>query len=272
MHYAELPNGRRMPVIGFGTYRIDPKDTREAVSQALSMGYRSIDTAQLYRNEREVGQAVAASGIDRADLFITSKTMTEGYKPTREGIERSLERAGLDHFDLMLVHWPNSDHAGTYRALEEAYQAGLLRAIGVSNFNSDQIGELCEQADVAPMIDQIETSVYWQQRKMHPFLQGRHILHESWSPLGEGRSRVLEEPALQAIADHHHKSVAQVVLRFLTQEDVIVLPRSTNPAHIRENLDIFDFTLDEAELDRVRRLDRAESVENWPSDMLQEQY
>ncbi|RBP98616.1 oxidoreductase [Bifidobacterium aemilianum] len=261
-----------IPIIGFGTYQIPPEATGRAVSQAISLGYRSIDTAQAYHNEREVGQAVKASGIDRADLFITSKTKTEGYEQTLASIDDSLGRSDLDYFDLMLVHWPNGDNLGTYRALEDAYKAGKLRAIGVSNFNSEQIEDLCQQTSIAPMIDQIETSIHWQQKKMHPFLERKGIVHESWSPLAHRVDSLKEEPTLREISANHGKSITQVVLRFLTQEDIVVIPRSTNPKHIEENLDIFDFELTADEIDRVRGLDRSQPVSGWPESMMQERY
>ncbi|BDR54500.1 2,5-diketo-D-gluconic acid reductase [Bombiscardovia apis] len=261
-----------IPNVGFGTYQIAPEATKSAVSQAIALGYRSIDTAQAYHNEKEVGQAVIDSGIDRTDLFITSKTMTEGYEKTLASIDESLAKSGLDYFDLMLIHWPNRDNLATYRALEDAHKAGKLRSIGVSNFNSDQLRQLCQQASVLPAIDQIETTVYWQQKKMHPFLKSTGIVHESWSPLARGTDTFSNEPVLHEISSGHGKTMAQVVLRFLTQEGIVVIPRSSNPQHLAQNLDIFDFELTAEEIVQIRELDRSQPINGWPNSMMQERY
>lgn len=272
MGYFELNNGVKVPALGFGTYQMPPAITEENVAKAINLGYRSIDTAQNYGNEAEVGAAVNGSGVSRDDLFVTSKTQTSGYKTTLRGIDESLRSAQLDYFDLMIIHWPTIDNSGTYKALEEAYQAGKLRAIGVSNFNSSKVQKLIDRAEVKPMIDQIETDVYWQQNKMHKFLNQNNILHESWAPLGEGLSPVLSEPAIIRIAEKYQKSTAQVILRFLTQQHIMVIPKSTNPVHIAENLNVFDFKLTDDELDIIKSLDQGHSGVNWPSSMGQEAY
>ncbi len=183
MEYIEFNNGIKMPLLGFGTYRIAPYATQQAVSKAIKIGYQSIDTAQLYGNEAGVGKAINESSYSRDHFFITSKVKTSGYRATRQSIDLSLQRAGLDYFDLMLIHWPMGKDLDTYRALEEAYQAGKLRSIGVSNFNHQQINELLANFATTPVVDQIETSVYLQQQKMHRYLEEHYIIHESWSPL-----------------------------------------------------------------------------------------
>lgn len=272
MDYFELNNGVKVPVLGFGTYQMPPSITERNVAEAIKIGYRSIDTAQNYGNEAEVGAAVNKSGIPREEFFITSKTQTSGYASTLRGINASLRVAGLNYFDLMIIHWPTVDNLGTYKALATAYKAGKLRAIGVSNFNSDKVQQLIDNSDVKPMVDQIETDIYWQQHKMHHFLTKNDILHESWAPLGEGMSPVLEEPEIIKIAETHQKSTAQIILRFLTQQDIMVIPKSTNPKHIAENLDIFDFKLSEDEINTIQSLDKGHSGIDWPSSMGQEAY
>jgi len=272
MDYFKLNNGVKVPALGFGTYQMPSSITEENVSKAIDLGYRSIDTAQNYGNEAEVGAAVNKSGIARDQLFVTSKTQTSGYRSTLRGIDESLQSANLDYFDLMIIHWPTVDNLGTYKALEDAYKAGKLRAIGVSNFNSRKVQNLIDRAEIKPMVDQIETHVYWQENKMHDFLNKNNILHESWAPLGEGMSSVLSEPAIVNIADNHQKSTAQVILRFLTQQHIMVIPKSTNPVHIAENLNVFDFELTKTEIETIKNLDRGHSDINWPSSMEQEAY
>ena len=272
MDYFELNNGVKVPALGFGTYQMPAYITEQNVAKAIELGYRSIDTAQNYGNEAEVGAAVNNSDVPRDQLFITSKTQTSGYKSTLRGINDSLQSAKLDYFDLMIIHWPTVDNLGTYKALEDAYKAGKLRAIGVSNFNSSKVQNLIDHAEIKPMVDQIETHVYWQEDKMHNFLTKNNILHESWAPLGEGMSSVLNEPTLTEIAFNHQKSTAQVILRFLTQQHIMVIPKSTNPEHIAENLDVFDFELSDEEIAKIKILDQGHSDINWPSSMGQESY
>lgn len=272
MDYFKLNNGVKVPALGFGTYQMPKSITEQSVAKAIELGYRSIDTAQNYGNEAEVGAAVNKSGIPRNQLFVTSKTQTSGYHSTLRGIDESLQRANLDYFDLMIIHWPTIDNSGTYKALETAYKAGKLRSIGVSNFNSKKVQKLIDFAEIKPMVDQIETHVYWQENKMHEFLNENDILHESWAPLGEGMSPVLTEPRILEIANNHHKSTAQIVLRFLTQQQIMVIPKSTNPKHIAENLDVFDFELNDDEINIIRSLDQGRSSVNWPNSMGQEAY
>ena len=267
MEYFELNNGIKVPALGFGTYQISKRNTEENVSQALNLGYRSIDTAQNYGNESEVGSAVNKSGIQREKIFITSKTQTSGYKNTKARIDASLQAAKLDYFDLMIIHWPNGNDIETYHALEDAYKEGKLRAIGLSNFNSEQTQQIIDHATVMPAVNQIETHIYWQQKKMHQFLNAKNILHESWAPLGEGATDILKNPTLQKIASSHKKSIAQVILRFLTQSGIMVIPKSTNVDHIESNLDIFDFKLTESELLSIQQLDQKHSASGWPSTM-----
>lgn len=266
MEYFEI-NGEKIPKLGFGTYEIEPVDTKKAVKEALQIGYRLIDTAQYYRNEREVGQAVRESGLDRKDVFVTTKAMTNGYEATKAGIEESLAKAGLDYFDLMIIHWPMSDSIGTYRAMADAHKEGKLRYIGLSNFNINQTKEIMANSDVKPLLDQIETHLNLQQGKMHKFLTSEGIIHESYSPLMEDAPAMLRHPVLKKIGEKYGKTGVQVILRFLIQEDVMVIPRSVNPNHIRENFEIFDFELSPTEMDKIRALDKRQPIDGWPASM-----
>lgn len=272
MDYFKLNNGVQVPALGFGTYQMPAAITAQNVAKALELGYRSIDTAQNYGNEREVGLAVNQSSIARDKIFVTSKTQTSGYSSTKRGIDESLQRANLDYFDLMIIHWPTVDNLGTYQALEDAYQDGKLRAIGLSNFNSSKVQYLIDRAEVVPMVDQVETNIDWQQKKLHQYLTQNQVLHESWAPLGEGLSPILSDPAINEIANRHHKSPAQIILRFLTQQQVMVIPKSTNPAHIAANLDVFDFSLTPDEIQTISRLDHGRSAIDWPASMAEEAY
>ena len=266
MEYFEI-NGENIPKLGFGTYGIAPTDTKEAVTEALKIGYRLIDTAQYYRNEKEVGQAVRESGIDRKDIFVTTKAMTDGYEATKAGIEKSLAQAGLDYFDLMIMHWPMNDSIGTYRAMADAYKEGKLRYIGLSNFNINQTKEIMASSDVKPLLDQIETHLNLQQGKMHKFLTSEGIIHESYSPLMEDAPAMLRHPVLKNIGEKYGKTGVQVILRFLTQEEIMVIPRSVNPKHLQENFEIFDFELTPEEMAEIRALDKRQPIDGWPASM-----
>lgn len=267
MKEIKLNTGLYVPMIGFGTYEIAPNETKQAVLTAIEVGYRHIDTAQYYQNEREVGQAIRESKIPREEIFVTTKAMTDGYEATKAGIEESLAKAGLDYFDLMILHWPMSDSIGSYRALTEAFRAGKLKNIGLSNFNINQTKEIMASSPVKPVLDQIETHLYLQQGKMHKFLVDNNIVHESYSPLMENAPALLKHPVLKRIGERYHKNGVQVLLRFLNQENIMVIPRSTNPAHIKENFEIFDFELTSAEIAKIKKLDRRQPIDGWPASM-----
>lgn len=271
MEYFELNNGVKVPAIGYGTYMTSPRITEQSVTEALKDGYRLIDTAQNYGNEREVGAAVRHSGIDRKDIFVTSKTQTSGYRSTKAGIDSSLNAAGLDYFDLMIIHWPNGNDLETYRALEDAYKEGKLRAIGVSNFNHEQIQEIIDNGMIVPAVDQIETHLTWQQWGMHDYLEKHGILHESWAPLGEGGGNVIGNPTLVRIGQKYGKSSAQVMLRFYVQEHILSIPKSLNPEHVKDNINIFDFELSDEDLAAIRAEDQKSSASGWPSSMMIEE-
>lgn len=268
MEYFELNNGVKVPAIGYGTYMTSPRVTEQNVAQALKDGYRLIDTAQNYGNEREVGAAVKNSGIARDEIFVTSKTQTSGYCSTKAGIDSSLRAAGLDYFDLMIIHWPNGNDLETYQALEDAYQEGKLRAIGLSNFNHQQVQEIIDNSSVVPAIDQIETHLTWQQWGMHDYLEKHDILHEAWAPLGEGSGNVIGNPTLIRIGQKYGKSSAQVMLRFYVQEHILSIPKSLNPEHMKSNIDIFDFQLSDEDITLIKAQDQKRSESGWPSSMM----
>ena len=262
-----LNNGATMPLVGYGTYLTSPRQTEHLVRMALEVGYRHIDTAQNYGNEHEVGLAVKHSGLEREEVFITSKTQTTGYQATKKGIIQSLKAFDIEYIDLMIIHWPNSDNEGTYRALVEAYRSGIIRAIGVSNFNAHQIDALIKRFDIKPTVDQIETHVLWQQKRMHQYLTEQGIAHESWSPFGEGMDDIFRNETLMKIGLAHGKSAAQVILRFLNQQDIIIIPKSTKQERMKENLDIFDFTLTLDEMKLIANMDKRKSYSGWPASM-----
>lgn len=266
-----LNNGVKIPALGYGTYMTSPELTEHSVSQALATGYRLIDTAQNYGNEYAVGQAVRNSDLQRDAIFVTSKTQTSGYQSTKLGIDQSLQASGLDYFDLMIIHWPNGNDLETYRALEAAYHEGKVRAIGLSNFNHEQVLEIMQNSRVIPAVDQIETHLRWQQQGMHKFLNEHGILHEAWAPLGEGSGSVIMNSKLQQIGKKYGKSAAQVMLRFDVQEHILAIPKSTNPQHLKENLEIFDFELSKNDVLEIKNEDQKMSESNWPSAMLIEQ-
>ena len=262
MEYVTLNNGVQMPKLGYGVYQVDPAECERCVSDAISVGYRSIDTAQAYANEEGVGAAVKRSGVPREELFLTSKVWITngGYERAKASIDESLKKLQTDYIDLMLIHQPFGDYYGSWRAMEEAYRAGKLRAIGVSNFYPDRFIDLYHFVDVKPAVNQIETHPFQQQKAAHNVLKKYGVQHESWGPFAEGRKDLFTNPVLSAIGARYGKSVAQVVLRFLMQSDVVVIPKSTHRERMAENLDVFGFTLSEEDMRTIRGLDEGESA------------
>jgi len=257
-----LNNGVEMPILGFGVYQIPPDDTERAVSDALEAGYRHIDTAAAYQNEKAVGRAVRSSGIPRDELFVTTKLWIQqpGEANARRAFEKSLERLGLDHLDLYLIHQPFGDVYSFWRAMEQLQAEGLTRAIGVSNFYPDRLVDLAENNEVTPAVNQIETHPYFQRHHDQAVMRERGVQIESWGPFAEGRNDLFSDPTLSAIGDAHGKSVAQVVLRWLIQRDVVVIPKSVRPDRMAENFDVFDFTLTDDEMARIASMDTGSSV------------
>jgi len=262
METVSLSNGVEMPLVGFGVYQIPPDDTERAVAEALAAGYRSIDTAQAYRNEAAVGRAIAASGVPREELFVTTKVWIShaGDAATAEAYERSCERLDLDHADLYLVHQPFGDYYGAWRAMEKLLADGRVRAIGVSNFYPDRLVDLQLHADVTPMVNQIETHPYFQRTEDQSVMAEIGVQHESWGSFAEGRNGIFDDPTLSVIATAHGKSVAQVILRWLIQRRVVTIPKSVRADRMAENIDVFDFALSDDEMDRIGTLDGGQSV------------
>lgn len=259
-----LNNGIRMPQLGFGVYQVPEDETQRVVASALEAGYRSIDTAALYRNEAGTGRALAESDIPREELFVTTKLWNtdQGYDAALRAFDSSLAKLGLDHVDLYLVHWPLPErdlYVETWRALEKVYAEGRARAVGVSNFHSAHLRRLTEETDVVPAVNQIELHPRLQQQELRDFDAGLGIATEAWSPLGRGNG-VLEDPAVTAIAEKHGRSPAQVVLRWHLQLGNIVIPKSVTPARIRENLDVTAFELDAEDMAAVETLETGARV------------
>ncbi|MCH3921873.1 aldo/keto reductase [Limosilactobacillus sp.] len=267
MKTITLNDGLSMPQLGFCAYGISNQEVGTAVREAIRVGYRGIDTAQFNRNEAGTGQGIRASGIERSQLFVTTKVQTDGFTATKRGLDDSLRRAQLDYFDLVLIHWPMPDTLGTYRALEEARREGKVRSLGLSNFNIAQIKELLAATDVKPVVDEIETHLFSQQKKLHRFLEQHQIVHEAYAPFGENVSLMTEIPLVQWLAKKYRKAPTQIILHYLIQSQIVVNVRSTNPAHIRANLALFDFQLLSEEVAALRDLDRHQPLIDWPLTM-----
>lgn len=266
-----MANGVEIPQVGFGVFQINnPKQAVQSVSDALEIGYRHIDTASFYNNEKEVGQAIQASDLDRSDIFVTSKLWNNvrGYDNVKRQFETTLNNLGFDYLDLYLIHWPAAGYIEAWKALEDLYEQKLIRAIGVSNFTIDQLKDLANNANILPMVDQVETHPYFQQDQLHDFLEDHNIIHESWSPLGGGKNNVLKDPVIAKIAQNHQKSPAQIVLRWHTQRGEVVIPKSVHPDRMKQNIDLFDFTLSDAEMKQIAALDRNQRVGADPTDQV----
>lgn len=262
MKTIKLNNGIEMPQIGYGVYQVSPDECERCVSDALKTGYRMIDTAQAYHNEEGVGRAVKNSGINRSDIFIVSKVWISnyGYEKAKASIDESLRKLQTDYIDLMLLHQPFCDRYGAYRALEDAYREGKLRAIGVSNFYPDHFIDLASNVDIVPAVNQIETHVFNQQTEAQKMMEefGTHIM--SWGPLAEGRNNLFSNETLTKTGNSHGKSVAQIALRWLIQRGVIIIPKSVHIERMEQNLDIFDFELSDEEMAEIATLDTGKSL------------
>lgn len=259
---VQLNNGVTMPQLGFGVFQVpDLQQAETAVSQALTAGYRLIDTATAYQNEAAVGRAIAKSGIPRQDIFVTSKLWVSDftYERAQKGIDASLQRLGLDYMDLYLLHQPYGDVIGAWRALVEAYRAGKIRAIGVSNFYADQLQNLLLTSSVKPVVNQIEVNPWYQQAQEVAFNQQVNVRVEAWAPFAEGKQQIFKNPLLQQIAQAHHKTTGQVILRWLLQRNITVIPKSVHAARMAENIAVFDFQLSDAEMQQIATLDRNQS-------------
>lgn len=261
METIRLRNGVEMPILGYGVYQVDPAECERCVSDAISAGYRLIDTAQAYNNEEGVGAAIAKSGVPRKDLFIVTKIWISnaGYEKAKASIEESLRKLGTDYVDLLLIHQPFNDYYGTYRAMEEAYKDGKARAIGVSNFYPDRFIDIASFAEIPPMVNQVETHVFNQQTEAQKINEKYGCRIMSWEPFAEGRNHFFTNPVLEAIGKKYGKSVAQVALRFLIQRGVIVIPKSTHRERMEQNMDVFEFSLSADDMMAIEALDMEQS-------------
>ncbi|MCQ9639990.1 aldo/keto reductase [Chryseobacterium sp. WG14] len=264
-----LNNGIDIPALGFGVWQMeDLKECESAVIKAIQTGYRMIDTAAIYQNETAVGAAVKNSGINRDELFITSKVWVQdhGYEKTNSAFQRTLNRLQMDYLDMYLIHWPYGDFLGTWKALEELYQEGKIKAIGVCNFTVEKLEELKAHSVVVPVINQIELHPVFQQKELQVYDRENNIVTQPWSPLGNGNANLLNNIELKAIAERYGKTVAQVILRWHLQEGFVVIPKSVTPSRIEENFNVFDFELTEDEMNAVRSLDTGKRLFFDPKD------
>lgn len=261
MEYVTLSNGVKMPQLGYGVYQVTRDECERCVADALKVGYRHIDTAQSYFNETEVGEAIKKSGIPREQLFITTKVWIEhyGYEECKKSVLESMRKLQVNYIDLVLLHQPFSDYYGAWRALEELYAEGKLRAIGVSNFYPDRLVDLCSFARIKPMVNQVETHPHNQQKVAHEWMKKYGVAHEAWAPFGEGRGGLFTDPVLEKIAAKYGKTVAQVMLRWHIQRGIIVISKSTHVERMRENFDVFGFALSDEDMNAIAALDKEQS-------------
>lgn len=262
MEFTTLYNGVRMPMLGYGVYQVTKDECERCVLDALSVGYRHIDTAQSYFNEEEVGAAIRKSGVPREEIFITSKVWIEhyGYEECRASVLESMRRLGVDYIDLMLLHQPFADYYGAYRALEDLYDEGKLRAIGISNFYPDRMVDIVSFARIKPMVNQIETHPLNQRVEDHAWMEKYGVQHEAWASFGEGKGGLFTNPVLTEIGAKYGKSAAQVMLRWALQRNIVVLPKSTHKERMIQNLDVFDFALTDVDMAAIAKLDTKTSA------------
>ena len=265
MEYLTLNNGVPMPLIGFGTFMLGGETCTEAVTAAIEIGYRMIDTAEAYGNEKEVGEGIRQSGIDRRELFLVTKVNFKSYENAEQTVMQSPENLQTDYLDLLLLHWPFANYYAAWRTLEKLYGDGRVRAIGVSNFEPDRLLDLIAYNKIVPAVDQIETNLYCQRGAERVWMDKKQVAHMAYAPLGQGnRNEMFQEPAVLALARKYGKTPAQILLRFLTQNGIAVIPRGTRPEHIRENFVLFDFTLTLDEMAQLAALDRKEPLIGRP--------
>lgn len=265
MEYATLNNGVRMPRVGYGVYQVTSEECERCVLDALEVGYRAIDTAQSYGNEAAVGSALQKSGLPRPEVFLTTKIWISnaGYEKARASIDKSLANLRTDYIDLLLIHEPYEEAPAMYRALEEACRAGKVRAVGVSNFNWDEYQRLAGACEMIPAVDQVESHVYFPRLELRQKLEARGTRMQSWAPFTEGRRDLFAEPVLQEIGAAHDKTAAQTALRYLIQNGIGVIPKSSHRARMEENFALFDFALTAAEMERIGRMNEGASLFGW---------
>ena len=262
MEYITLNNGVKMPKVGFGVYQVtDQNECRQAVLDAIDVGYRLIDTAQAYGNEEAVGEAIKMSGVDRKDLFITTKVWISnyGYEKAKMSVEESLKKMQLDYIDLVLLHQPFNDYYGAYQALVDLYKEGKIKAIGVSNFYPDRLVDMAIFSEVTPAINQVEVNVFHQQKEAQVYNEKYGVQLEAWAPFAEGRNNMFSNLELKAIGEKYGKTVAQVILRWLVQRNIVPLSKSVKKSRMEENINIFDFELSKEDMDKISEMDKKES-------------
>lgn len=261
MEQVTLYNGVKMPMVGYGVYQVSKEECERCVLDALAVGYRSIDTAQSYFNEEQVGNAIAKSGVPREEIFLTTKVWVEhyGYEEAKKSVLESLRKLQTEYLDLVLLHQPFSDYYGAYRALEDLYEEGKLRAIGVSNFYPDRLVDIASFSRVKPMVNQVETHPFHQQAEAKKWMDKYGIQMEAWAPFGEGRGGLFENPVLAQLAEKYNKTTAQIILRWHIQRGIVVIPKSTHKARMEENLQAFDFVLEPEDMNRISALDKKQS-------------
>ena len=266
MKMIKLNNDIKMPVIGFGTFMLSGEICENAVASAIKVGYRMIDTAEAYGNEAAVGNGIVKSGIDRNELFLVTKVNYKSYENTRAAVEQSLKNLQTDYIDLLLLHWPFANYYAAWRELEQLYTEGKIRAIGVSNFEPAQLVDLIAYNKVAPVVNQIETNLYCQRTEERKWLDKKNVAHMEYAPLGQGnRNEMFQESAVMTLAEKYHKTASQILLRFLIQKNVIVIPRSSKPKHIKENFEVFDFALTDHEMEQLSALDQKKALIGNPN-------
>ena len=261
MEYVTLNNGIKMPILGYGVYQVTQEECERCVLDALKVGYRSLDTAQSYFNEEQVGNAIQKSGVPREEIFLTTKVRVEhyGYEQAKASVMESMRKLQTDYLDLVLLHQPFSDTYGAYRALEELYAEGKIRAIGVSNFYVDRMVDFASFNQIKPMVNQVETHIFQQQKELKEWADKYGIQLEAWAPFGEGRNGTFDNPVVREIGARYHKTAAQVMLRWNIQRGIVVIPKSTHLERMKENFEVFDFVLTSEEMAAIADLDRAES-------------
>ena len=262
MEHRILNNGVEMPVLGFGVYQVEETVCEQCVCDAIAAGYRSLDTASAYLNERAVGRAIRRSGVPREELFITTKLWEQdaGYESTKRAFAKSLERLLLDYLDLYLIHQPFGDVYGSWRAMEELYEQGVIRAIGTANFYPDHLANLISFNRIAPAVNQVESNVFFQQREAQEYMVGKEVAKEGWAHFAKGRNDLFRNEVLARIGEAHGKTVAQVVLRWLLQRGVVCIPKSTHRERMEQNFDVFDFALGDDEMVAIAALDTGRSA------------
>lgn len=257
MNSVKLSNSLEMPLLGYGVFQVNPDECERCVSDAIEVGYRLIDTAQIYKNEEGVGRAVAKSGISRKDFFLVTKVWISnaGYENAKQSIDKSLEKLKTDYIDLVLIHQPFGDYYGTYRLLEEYYEKGIIKSIGVSNFYADRFIDIASFAKHIPMVNQMETHVFLQQQKLHKILKENKCQLMSWGPFAEGKNNLFTNETLLNIGKKYNKTSAQVALRYLLEQNIVVIPKTENKDRMVENINVFDFELSDDDMAEILKLD-----------------